>query len=402
MTTEVWQTQPIYTVAGTGPYAVENPYGVGDLVVAAISAAGVRTVLDPADYSVTPTSSATTGDVYLTSGAAATHAGSDLYIARLTGAQQGWLGASAREKGLEAQLDQMTRVDQEMQASWGNAIRADRPLIPAVPQPGYFLAWNLAGNGIENVPDTEGVQAIADAAAASAAAAEAAADVLIDPAVSGKLHVSNVANFGTGVPDVDGLTSFSTDAAGATPQTNDSFNDEQIGWQFSGQGKYAQIVAAFATPAGAFRRLVFRASRDPDFAGVGWEDILLKSQAQGQFAFSQSNAFTKVYTNGGLVTCDFYDFNVIGGFINQKMLGKKAKHWTIELVCATAEGGFAVNDRVPLAAGVDAVNVGFTMKSVTDHLYLRVGSAGIARLVNGGAAFVPTPANWQLSINVYA
>lgn len=337
MTTEVWQTQPSYTVAGTGPYAVANPYGVGDLVVAAISAAGVRTVLDPADYSVTPTSSATTGDVYLTTGAATTHAGSDLYIARLTDAEQGWLGASAREKGLEAQLDLMTRATQELQAGLANTARSDAPMAPLVPVEGTTLIWeneNLVAG--PTVAEISGVQAAADAAAAAASAATAsaavtAADLSADAAATSAL------------------------AAAAA--------------QAAVEGAVATIDAIPVKRGLAFG---YAAPDLPDdFVSVNASALPILLGADLTFTWT-----------GSIAT------------------GKPPKKVLTEIVCVTAELGHAIGDVIEIApgSGHDATSPGFSIRKANDTFSILVASAGLARICNRTTWQMDliTPAKWNL------
>lgn len=345
MTTEVWQTQPSYTVAGTGPYAVQNPYGVGDLVVAAISADGVRTVLsDPADYSVTPTSSATTGDVYLTSGAAATHAGSDLYIARLTDAEQGWLGQTAREKGLEAQLDLMTRATQELQAGLAKAARSDAPLSPLVPVEGATLIWE-SGNLVAGptVAEMSGVQAAADAAAAAASAATASAAAA--------------------------AADLSADAAATSELAADASALAAAAAQAAVEGAVATIDAIPVKRGLAFG---YAAPDLPDdFVSVNAASMPILLGADLTFSWT-----------GSIAT------------------GKPPKKVLTEIVCVTAELGHAIGDVIEIApgSGHDATSPGFSIRKANDTFSILVASAGLVRICNRSTwqMALITPANWKL------
>lgn len=343
MTTEVWQTQPSYTVAGTGPYAVENPYGVGDLVVAAISADGVRTVLsDPADYSVTPTSSATTGDVYLTSGAATTHAGATLFIARLTDAEQGWLGASAREKGLEAQLDLMTRATQELQAGLAKTARSDAPMAPLVPVEGATLIWEN-GNVVAGptVAEISGVQAAADAAAASAATASAAVTA----------------------------ADLSADAAATSALAADASALAAAAAQDAVEGAVATIDAIPVKRGLAFG---YAAPDLPD-------DFVSVNAASMPILLGADLTFT---WTGSIAT------------------GKPPKKVLTEIVCVTAELGHAIGDVIEIApgSGHDATSPGFSIRKANDTFSILVASAGLARICNRSTwqMALITPANWKL------
>lgn len=115
MTTEVYQQQPDYAVQGTGPYQIANAYGDGSITAAVVAVDGTETPLDPsADFSVTPTESEDGGDLTLSGPIATMYDAYTLKIRRLTVEQQGFAARTAREKGLEAQLDLLTRRIQEL------------------------------------------------------------------------------------------------------------------------------------------------------------------------------------------------------------------------------------------------------------------------------------------------
>ncbi|NJL34955.1 MAG: hypothetical protein HC893_15280 [Chloroflexaceae bacterium] len=75
MTVEAWTRTPEYPVSGIGPYTITHPYAEDAISVSVRLTTGELLPLSLADFSVTPTSSDTEGDVYLTSLAATTHAG---------------------------------------------------------------------------------------------------------------------------------------------------------------------------------------------------------------------------------------------------------------------------------------------------------------------------------------
>ncbi|MCB2117904.1 MAG: hypothetical protein R3D85_16365 [Paracoccaceae bacterium] len=142
MTTEIKNPNEEYTVAGTGPYAITWPYGSG-AVVATVVKDGVRYVLPTGDYSVSPAESTTTGNLTLGATAAATYAGGQIFLTRSTPAQQGWGGYSgAREKGLEAQLDLITRAMQEFQGAMGRSLRLDNPSVAMAPVAGGVVGFS--------------------------------------------------------------------------------------------------------------------------------------------------------------------------------------------------------------------------------------------------------------------
>ena len=123
MSVEAWTRTPEYTVSGIGPYQIAHPYVVDAIRVSVRLTTGLLP-LSPADFTVTPTSSDTQGDVYLTSLAASTHAGRKLIIDRVTPDEQGWVAVQGeREAGLAAQLDRMVQAHQETRAEIGGALR---------------------------------------------------------------------------------------------------------------------------------------------------------------------------------------------------------------------------------------------------------------------------------------
>jgi hypothetical protein len=170
MTVEAWSVTPEYTVAGIGPYAITHPYAQ-DAIRAFVVISGVRTALTVADFTVTPLESATTGNLFLTATAAATHAGRKLIIDRITPDEQGWLGVQGeREAGLEVQLDRIVQAVQELRAGAAGALRIRGLLAP--------MEW---ADG--TVPVRDGARVVSgptvtEIASAQARATEAAASAL--------------------------------------------------------------------------------------------------------------------------------------------------------------------------------------------------------------------------------
>jgi hypothetical protein len=181
MTTEAWTITPEYTVAGIGPYAITHPYAQ-DAIRAFVVISGVRTALTVADFTVTPVTSDTTGNLFLTPAAAATHAGRKLIIDRVTPDEQGWLGVQGeREKGLEAQLDQTVQGQQEIRQAVAGALRIRGDLAPfdwaegTVPvRQGTQVVSGPTAAEI-SAAQTRATEAAASAAAAAASAAAALA-----------------------------------------------------------------------------------------------------------------------------------------------------------------------------------------------------------------------------------
>lgn len=147
MTIEPFEPQSTYIVAGVGPYQIANPYGAGE-ITATIDTAGVLTVLEAGvDFTVSPESSGSTGNLTLSSDAALAHAGAKILIDRTGNAQQGWQGiAGSREKGLEEQLDAMARRLQEVQRDLSRAIRVTSAIGAFVAQAGKAIIFDDEGN----------------------------------------------------------------------------------------------------------------------------------------------------------------------------------------------------------------------------------------------------------------
>jgi hypothetical protein len=184
MTVEAWDRTPPYTIAGVGPYAITHPYTTGSIRAVVVLTTG-RLALNLSDFSVTPTATTEAqpeGNLFLSPAAAATHAGRQLIIDRVTPDEQGWLAIQGeREQGLMAQLDRMVQSIQEIRAEIAGTVRTRDT----------FDAFELAdgtvpirdGTRMKSGPtatDIANAQANAAAAAASAAIVADAADILTD------------------------------------------------------------------------------------------------------------------------------------------------------------------------------------------------------------------------------
>lgn len=176
MSVEAWTITPEYTISGTGPYQISHPYVTG-AIRAYVQLATGRLQLSAAEFTVSPEASKTTGNLTLSSTAAATHAGLPLIIDRMTPDEQGWLAVlGEREAGLAAQLDRMVQAMQELRARGAGALRTRTALEPFVWAEGTIPI--LEGGKPKSGPTATaivGAQARATEAAASATAAAASA-----------------------------------------------------------------------------------------------------------------------------------------------------------------------------------------------------------------------------------
>jgi len=174
-----------HIVAGTGPYAVAFPYLAGSVTVAIETATPdgtVRSVLDPADWSVSPAATGTTGTLTLTAPAAATHAGAQIVIGRQTQAEQGWAAVlGPREDSLGSQLDRQILIAQEQRLSVGGALRIEGALPPFVWTNGTvpILIDGMPQSG-PSATQIAGAEGSASAAAASVVEIAALRDEVAD------------------------------------------------------------------------------------------------------------------------------------------------------------------------------------------------------------------------------
>ena len=197
MTVDVALPVQTHTIAGIGPYGTGWPYVEASLLVGIAADDGSIDFLTAPDFSVTPASSATAGDVFLAPAVAAANAGRPLYIERATNEEQGWVGnLSAREKGLETQLDLIVMAAQERRGAVDRSLRATVPLAPFEPgDTGSTLIRTAGGYGPGPTADQiAGAQMAATTATAAATRAEAAAATL-------PLHVATFADLSGILPD---------------------------------------------------------------------------------------------------------------------------------------------------------------------------------------------------------
>lgn len=130
MTTDIFNGVVAYTIAGTGPYAIPHEYTAG-AIRPQIVIDGREVPLAASAYTVTP-ASGPSGNLTLTSAAAATHAGRQLIVDRATILEQGWIARPNRhEQGVEAQLDRLTQGLQDVSDDMRRTLRMTTA-VPAV------------------------------------------------------------------------------------------------------------------------------------------------------------------------------------------------------------------------------------------------------------------------------
>lgn len=152
MTTDVFTPAPVYAVSGTGPYNLGHPFGsIADFVVFVDTGDDLVKLTAGTDFTLAPTGPATDGDITLDATVAATHAGHDLYIHRATDLEQGWQGTTAREVGLEAQLDTLARAAQDALrvARGGLRVLGETPL-PLVAADRALPVWDATDGAWQN------------------------------------------------------------------------------------------------------------------------------------------------------------------------------------------------------------------------------------------------------------
>lgn len=161
MTTEAFTQTVPYTISGTGPYNIGHAYTDGAIVAKVQLADGSVVVLVAGvDFSVLPLAG-DDGDVTLSGAAATAYDGETLLIRRRTRAEQGFAGQNAREKGLEANIDQMSMLTQEHEWQTYRAIRIEgaSEINPYAPQDGRPPIWDEANKRFINGPDQAEVAA---------------------------------------------------------------------------------------------------------------------------------------------------------------------------------------------------------------------------------------------------
>lgn len=302
MTIEADDILQQYTIGGIGPYPVTWPYLTGGLVVS-VDIAGIVTALDPADFTADPAEGAS-GNVFLTAPAAATHTGRQLFITRETPAEQGWQGVlGERERGLEAQLDRIVMLVQELRQLAASSLR----IQGAAPQPAYVtgagvLMWD--GTTLDIGPDASEIEAAqAQALAAAASAANAAASAAAAATFNPGLYLTKSGNFAGLANVMTALTSglgFSSYMAGLRGTA-----DLSALWAALGLGSIAaRSSLLFSDIAAAAVRLSsegYSTPTDTELATTAWAKGYTDGQALGVGQTRQnvaaSRAFNTSYQN---------------------------------------------------------------------------------------------------------
>lgn len=145
MTTDIAVPIITHTVAGTGPYAVPWPYGEGELVVWADLDGEITPLTNPAQWTASPTSTLTGGEITLAGAVASGFEDALLVIERATVQEQGWQGVQGREIGLTAALDRTMRAVQDLKGQSGGMLRilGKTNLAPiAEPVEGSAVIWD--------------------------------------------------------------------------------------------------------------------------------------------------------------------------------------------------------------------------------------------------------------------
>ncbi len=134
MTREIFTPSPLYTISTAGPHPITHPYqDVAEIACTIFHGATIVELVDSTDFTVSPSSSETTGDVTLSSSIFSAYTGAKLLIRRISVADQGWAGKTALEKGLEAQLDAITQRLQEVDEAVARAIKLPSDRAPELP-----------------------------------------------------------------------------------------------------------------------------------------------------------------------------------------------------------------------------------------------------------------------------
>ncbi|MEO1637782.1 MAG: glycosyl hydrolase family 28-related protein [Pseudomonadota bacterium] len=232
MTTETYEAPPVYTVSGVGPYAVNHEYNDGALTLF-VELDSVLTLLSSAEFTADPVSTEDSGNVFLTTAAAAAYDGGKLFITRDTDVEQGWVGLRGnREKSLERQIDVHARAIQDLQTAIARTLRVGPNLnattfiaASATERAQTTLMWSDDGSTIVAGPDAAQIQSAeeqAALAALSAVDAQSAAASINTYASYAEAAASNVPAVVNQIFVKAGkfVIAFSRDAAGTALITN--------------------------------------------------------------------------------------------------------------------------------------------------------------------------------------
>lgn len=148
MTIEAIEFTAVYTVSGTGPYAIPHGYRSGTDIVVSVLDAGLWVDLSPSSYVISPDAATDGGGVVtLTDATATQYQGETIRLLRTTAIEQGWKGQTAREVGLEAQLDVMTMAIQDLFLRAASSFAGPVSDL-SFPDLASFQAWVATGEDV--------------------------------------------------------------------------------------------------------------------------------------------------------------------------------------------------------------------------------------------------------------
>lgn len=164
MTVDAATPTSTYQISGVGPYDVPWPYEGGDVVVWAFLGNAQLQLSEGIHWTLTP-DAGSSGTITLSPDTAETWDGGTLSIQRDSVAEQGWAGTTSRERGLEASLDRLTRLAQELKALSETALRlVGNSRLPPIntPEAGQTILFD--GEAFVPGPAIDQIEAAAEAA----------------------------------------------------------------------------------------------------------------------------------------------------------------------------------------------------------------------------------------------
>ncbi|RWR35009.1 hypothetical protein D2T29_00590 [Sinirhodobacter populi] len=236
-------TQP-YMIQGIGPYAILHPYEEGAIIARVVGDDGELITLDTAAVTLSPASSMTTGDLYLSAQVASQNVGRTLLIERDTDAVQGWEARYGdREVGMERQLDREVMAIQELKRQMLTTLRGTTAMAAYQPEAGRVPVVTEDGAGWMNGPSGADIYgAISGVASLNVdLAAERAARIAGDFGLSAAIAGERTAR---AAGDYFLQTQISAIAGGSAITTENSFatRDAFVAWDATATGKIAGMV----------------------------------------------------------------------------------------------------------------------------------------------------------------
>lgn len=164
MTVDAATPTSTYQISGVGPYDVPWPYEGGDVVVWAFLGNAQLQLSEGIHWTLTP-DAGSSGTITLSPDTAETWDGGTLSIQRDSVAEQGWAGTTSRERGLEASLDRLTRLAQELKALSETALRlVGNSRLPPINTPEAGRTILFDGEAFVPGPAIDQIEAAAEAA----------------------------------------------------------------------------------------------------------------------------------------------------------------------------------------------------------------------------------------------